>query len=108
MRCPRKPAEPAGLARVRASGDWNSPLQRMFLYSSMGLSACTSTESRCINEQMFFLEAGPAIATLLFAGFVAFFLSWTKNKNFTLRFVQVVAFLFLAWSLASLTATLVR
>ena len=42
---------------------------------------------------MFFLEAGPAIATLLFAGFVAFFLSWTRNKNFTLRFVQVVAFL---------------
>ena len=80
----------------------------MFLYSSMGLAACTSTEHRCINEQMFFLEAGPAIATLLFAGFVAFFLSWTKNKNFTLRFVQVVAFLFLAWSLASLTATLVR
>ena len=80
----------------------------MFLYSSMGLAACTSTERRCINEQVFFLEAGPAIATLLFAGFVAFFLSWTKNKNFTLRFVQVVAFLFLAWSLASLTATLMR
>ena len=75
---------------------------------TMGLAACTSTEHRCINEQMFFLEAGPAIATLLFAGFVAFFLSWTKNKNFTLRFVQVVAFLFLAWSLASLTATLTR
>ena len=80
----------------------------MFLYSSMGLAACTSTEHRCINEQMFFLEAGTAIVTLLFAGFVAFFLSWTKNKNFTLRFVQVVAFLFLAWSLASLTATLMR
>ncbi len=93
---------------MRASGDWNSPPQRMFLYSSMGLSACTSTERRCINEQVFFLEAGPAIATLLFAGFVAFFLSWTKNKTFTLRFVQVVAFLFLAWSLASLTATLMR
>jgi hypothetical protein len=40
---------------------------------------------------MFFLEAGPAIATLLFAGFVAFFLSWTKNKIFTLRFVQANA-----------------
>ena len=45
---------------------------------------------------------------MLFAGFVAFFLSWTKNKNFILRFVQVVAYLFLAWSLASLTATLMR
>ncbi len=59
-------------------------------------------------SKMFFLEAGPGIATLLFAGFVAFFLSWTKNKSFTLRFAQVVAFLFLAWSLASLTATLMR
>src|SRR5216683_2300670 len=85
----------------------------MLPYSSMGLSACTSTERRCINEQMFFLKAGPAIATLLFAGFVAFFLSWTKNKTFTLRFVQVVAFLFLAWSLSNcdanaLTGTLMR
>ena len=80
----------------------------MFLYSSVGLAACTNTEHRCINEQMFFLEAGPAIATLLLAGFVAFFLSWTKNKTSYLRFVQVVAFLFVAWSLASLTAMLIR
>jgi hypothetical protein len=47
------------------------------------------------NWEMAVRPRKPAIATLLFAGFMALFLSWTKNKTFTLRFVQVVAFLFL-------------